>query len=74
MDIIHRYPRVPYWRLARVHKWLAGSEWMRQQPLEVERRFWYGMLFFRERLAYGRRATCGFRPDSGAGEKGTACE
>ncbi|WP_081266223.1 fatty acid desaturase family protein [Variovorax paradoxus] len=57
----HLYPRVPCWRLQRVHRWLCGTAWAAQQPMQVERSFWRGMLLIRERHAYGS-AEPGFRP------------
>lgn len=49
----HLYPRVPCWRLRHVHRWLCGTAWAAQHPMQVERSFWRGMLLIRERHAYG---------------------
>ncbi len=51
----HLYPRVPCWRLRRVHAWLGRTPWAAANPLLVERGFWRGLLFCRGVFPYGRR-------------------
>lgn len=52
----HLYPRVPCWRLHRLHAWLACTPWAAAHPLLIERGFWRGLMYCRGRHPYGRRA------------------
>jgi fatty acid desaturase len=49
----HLYPRVPCWRLGRVHRWLALSPWARQHRLKTGRGLWAGLRVLRPRVTYG---------------------
>lgn len=50
----HLYPRVPCWRLPRVHAWLMMTPWATTgRTLCIEPGFWRGFLMFRRRFSYG---------------------
>ena len=49
----HLYPRVPCWRLKRLHAWLKQTAWAQQNPLLVEPRFWQAMMLVRGNFPYG---------------------
>jgi fatty acid desaturase len=52
----HLYPRVPCWRLRRVHAWLGRTAWASENSPLIERRFWRGLMLFRAQHPYGRRS------------------
>ncbi|MET3918759.1 beta-carotene hydroxylase [Variovorax sp. OAS795] len=52
----HLYPRVPCWRLPRVHRWLQKTEWALKNPLLAEHRFFAGLALVAGHHRYGSAA------------------